>query len=74
MKKNDLKKGYGTISLPMPLINTIKGKIEGTGIYSVSAYVAFILRQVLSVSDDEGMVKEEDVKEIKKKLKSLGYV
>jgi len=73
MKKSDSKKGYGTISLPIPLINTIKEKIEGTGIYSVSAYVAFILRQVLAVSDDEGMIKEEEVKALNKKLKSLGY-
>ena len=42
------KRVYGTISLPTPLIDSVRKKIEGTGIHSVSAYVCFILRQILS--------------------------
>jgi len=73
------KRKYGTISLPMPLIEEVKKNIEGTGIHSVSAYVTFILRQILSSPRSSekhpGDVldrKSED--EIKQRLKSLGYL
>ena len=64
---------YGTISLPVQLIEMVKKKIEGTGIHSVSAYVAFILRQILSEPEREGILDENTEKKIKERLKSLGY-
>jgi len=75
-RKGDNKVKYGTISLPAPLINKIKKRISGTGMTSVSSYVAFILREVLSsqkVNSKEIMGKENK-EEIKKKLKNLGYL
>ena len=70
----DNKVKYGTVSLPLPLIKKIKKRIEGTGMPSVSAYVAFVLRQILSSPDEKGetMTKEKE-KEIRRRLKSLGY-
>ncbi|MAG02947.1 CopG family transcriptional regulator [Candidatus Pacearchaeota archaeon] len=65
----DNKIEYGTISLPLPLIDKIKKKIKGTGMPSVSSYVSFVLRQVLSSDKFD----EKEVREIKKKLKALGY-
>jgi len=76
MKKRGLNKGeYGTISLPLPLIQKIKNKIKGTGMHSVSAYVSFILRQILSDSEKEKqMLDKKEEEEIKKRLKKLGYI
>jgi len=71
--KQENKVEYGTISLPMPLINRIKKRIKGTGMNSVSAYVSFILRQVLSSSDSKDILSKEEEKAIKTRLKSLGY-
>lgn len=73
-RKDENKVEYGTISLPMPLINKIKKRIEGTGMNSVSAYVAFILRQILSSSESKEVLNKKDEEEIKKRLKSLGYL
>jgi hypothetical protein len=70
--KEDNKVEYGTISLPLPLIEKIKKRIEGTGMNSVSAYVAFILRQILSSNSHELLNKKEEM-EVKNRLKSLGY-
>jgi len=72
-KKEDNKVEYGTISLPMPLIERIKEKIKGTGINSVSSYVAFVLRQVLSSPEAEILNKNTE-SEIKSRLKKLGYI
>ncbi len=64
-KKDDNKVEYGTISLPEPLIEKIKEKIKGTGMSSVSAYVAYILRQIIS---------GESESEVRNRLKSLNYI
>ena len=68
-KKADNKVEYGTVSLPMPLIVKIKEQIKGTGMNSVSAYVAFVLREVLSSSGKSG---EED--SVRDRLRRLGYL
>lgn len=75
-KKEENKVKYGTISLPMPLISKIKNKIKGTGMPSVSSYVTFILRQVLSStkSNSKEIMNKEDEEEVKGRLKSLGYL
>ena len=70
-KKSDENKiDYGTISLPLPLIEKIKDKIKGTGMPSVSAYVSFVLRQVLSSSKE---VSKKEIEDVKKRLKIFGY-
>ena len=71
----DKKSGYGTVSLPLPLIERVKEKIEGTGMHSVSAYICFILRQILSSpkTNDELFDKKTE-KEIKDRLEKLGYI
>lgn len=70
----DNKVKYGTISLPMPLIDRIKQRIKGTGMGSVSSYVAFVLRQILvsEIKTEEPLSKKEE-KEVKRKLEILGY-
>ena len=72
-KENENKVKYGTISLPIPLINKVKDKIKGTGMSSVSAYVSFVLRQVLSSEDKDVVIGKEEEEAIKNRLKSLGY-
>jgi metal-responsive CopG/Arc/MetJ family transcriptional regulator len=72
-KSGENKVDYGTISLPMPLIDKIKKRIEGTGMNSVSAYVAFILRQILSSSNEKNDLNKKEIKEISERLRSLGY-
>lgn len=74
-KENENKVKYGTISLPMPLIDKIKERIKDTGMSSVSNYVSFVLRQVLSSpANEEGEVlSKKDEEEVRNRLKSLGY-
>ncbi len=72
----DKKREYGTVSLPLPLINSIKEKIKGTGIHSVSAYICFILRQIFSSLevDETNVLDKKTEEEIKNRLKKLGYI
>ena len=73
-KREDNRVEYGTISLPLPLIEKIKERIKGTGMNSVSAYVAYVLRQILSFPTEKGRIlNKENEEETRKRLKSLGY-
>lgn len=69
LKKKNLKVEYGTISLPLPLIEKVKKQIEGTGMNSVSAYVAFILREILSENPNS----KANENSLRQRLKNLGY-
>lgn len=71
-KRVENKVEYGTVSLPVPLIDKIRKRIKGTGMPSVSSYIAFVLRQILSSNEGVLMNKKEE-QEIRQKLKSLGY-
>ena len=69
-----------TISLPKPLFDKIKQRIEGTGFNTVSSYVVYVMRQVLSELESkekkpaqEAFTKEDEEK-VKARLKSLGYL
>ena len=63
-----------TISIPKVLAEKIKEKIEGTGFNSVSGYVTYVLRQVLSKTSSEEAFSEDDEKKVKERLRSLGYL
>lgn len=78
MSKDEHKVEYSTVSLPKPLVEKIKKRMEGTGFSSVSSYVTYVLREVLSsIEGDENkkqaFTKEEEEK-VKKRLRDLGYI
>jgi metal-responsive CopG/Arc/MetJ family transcriptional regulator len=64
-----------TISLPKTLADKIKHLCEGTGFTSLSSFVVYILRQI--VSEDDATKKgfsKEDEEMVKQRLRSLGYM
>jgi len=69
-------KKYTTISIPTPLAEKIKKRIEGTGFNSLSAYVTYVLREVISgiEEDNEEAFSKEDEEKVKDRLRALGYL
>ena len=65
-----------TISIPKVLAEKIKQRMEGTGFNSVSSYVAYVMRQVLSNVEEKPKqaFSAEDERKVKERLKSLGYL
>lgn len=47
-EKEEKETNYSTISIPKPLVEKIKKRCEGTGFTSVSSYVTYVLRQLIS--------------------------
>ena len=70
-------KKYTTISIPTPLAEKIKKRIEGTGFHSLSSYVTYVLREVISNMDEdaeEEAFTKEDEEKVKDRLRALGYL
>lgn len=65
-----------TVTIPKILADKIKKRCEGTGFSSISSYVVYVLRQVLSESGEEKKeaFSEQDEKKVKDRLRSLGYL
>ena len=72
-----MEKKYTTITIPTTLAEKLKERIEGTGFNSLSSYVAYILRQILSSTqkkENKEAFSEEDEEKVKKRLRGLGYI
>lgn len=70
-----MEKEFTDVSIPTSLYKKIEEKIKGSGITSVSSYVAKVLRESLSKEEatQEALTKEDEEK-VKKRLKALGYI
>lgn len=71
--KKSRKTKFTSISIPKPLFKKVKKQIEGTGFTSVSSYVGYILRELVT-EKGEAPFTSEDEKKIKEKLRALGYL
>jgi Arc/MetJ-type ribon-helix-helix transcriptional regulator len=68
-------KKFTTVSIPTPLFKKIKERIKGTGFTSVSSYVTYVLREVVSEEEEEGEpFTKEDEERVKQRLRALGYI
>lgn len=71
-KTRKSKKEFTTISIPTQLFKKVEKHMSGTGFPSVSSYVAFLLRMVISEKGNDKADYEATI--IKKRLEDLGYM
>ena len=78
MSDDEHKVEYTTVSIPKPLVEKIKERMKGTGFSSVSSYVTYVLRQIISSIEEEERSKQAFTKEeedkVKQRLRDLGYI
>jgi len=64
-----------TVSIPIPLANRIRELCKGTGFSSLSSFVVYVLRQIVSEkSKGERGFSKKDEEIVKQRLRSLGYI
>ena len=70
------EKKFTTVSIPAPLFKKIEERIKGTGFTSVSSYVTYVLREIVSEEEEEeeDPFTEEDEERVKERLRALGYL
>lgn len=72
--KRENRQLFTSVSIPTRLFKKVEGHISGTGFPSVSSYVAFILRLILSETKEKETSKlGYETRLVKKKLEALGY-
>lgn len=73
-EKENIK--YTTISIPTPLAEKVKKQIKGTGFSSLSSYVTYVLREVISGKKEknEEAFSKEDEEKVRDRLRALGYL
>jgi len=78
MSEEEHKVEYTTVSIPKTLADKIKDRMKGTGFPSLSSYVTYVLRQVISSIEEENKSKEaftkEEEEKVKQRLRDLGYI
>ena len=78
MSKEEHRVEYTTVSIPKPLAEKVRERMKGTGFSSVSSYVTYVLRQVLSSIEEEERSKQaftkEEEEKVKQRLRDLGYI
>jgi len=70
------EKKFTTVSIPVALFKKIEERIKGTSFPSVSAYVTYVVREILSEVEMESkptFTREEEEK-VKERLRALGYL
>jgi metal-responsive CopG/Arc/MetJ family transcriptional regulator len=65
-----------TIKIPRPLYNNLGKTIEGSGFNSVTEFIVYVLRDLISSKTirTEPSLSPKEIQMIKKRLKSLGYL
>jgi metal-responsive CopG/Arc/MetJ family transcriptional regulator len=65
-----------TIKIPKPLYDNLHHIIEASGFNSVTEFIVYILRDLISsrASEKEPSLSKKEIQMVKKRLKSLGYL
>lgn len=71
-----------TIKIPGPLYNRIAKIVAGSGFNSVTDFIVYVLRDLVSAADktdlkgkiEDASLNKDEVEAIRKRLKSLGYL
>ena len=65
-----------TIKIPKPLFQNLSEIIEGSGFNSVTEFVVYVLRDLISsrTIQKEPSLSKKEIEMVKKRLKSLGYL
>ncbi len=69
-----IKGDYSSVSIPLPLFKKASKFIKKTGFTSVSDFVEFILRDIISGKESGMPLTKKDIERVKEKLHTLGYL
>jgi len=64
-----------TLKIPRPLYDKLRTVIQGSGFRSVNEFVVYVLRDLISLRQDEkeADLSKDEIDIIKQRLKNLGY-
>jgi len=73
--EHNMKKQKVTIKIPKPLYDNLSKIIDQSGFNSVTDFIVYVLRDIVSSrSAEKESLTHEEIELIKKRLKSLNYL
>lgn len=65
-----------TVKIPRPLYRKIQHVVEGSGFNSPTDFIVYVLRDVMGEAEEHGAPEfsKDEIEELKRKLKKLGYL
>jgi hypothetical protein len=66
--------GERTIRIPEEVAHDLERRIAGSGFATVDAFVSFVLSRLLEQPAGDSPFSEEEERQIKERLRSLGYI
>jgi Arc/MetJ-type ribon-helix-helix transcriptional regulator len=66
-----------TVKIPRPLYRKIQQVVDGSGFNSPTDFIVYVLRDLMGEAEDHAAKPEytkEELDELKRKLKNLGYL
>ena len=70
-----MKEEQKPVFIPAELYQKVNNRVNSTEFKSVDEYVCFVLEEVVKEEqDNEEVYSEEEEQEVKKRLRSLGYM
>jgi Arc/MetJ-type ribon-helix-helix transcriptional regulator len=75
-----LRESKVTVKIPRPLYRKIQAVVDGSGFNSPTDFIVYVLRDLMGEADEAGKPEpkaeytKEELDELKRKLKNLGYL
>jgi Arc/MetJ-type ribon-helix-helix transcriptional regulator len=65
-----------TVKIPRPLYRKIQAVVEGSGFNSPTDFIVYVLRDLMGEHEEaqQSELTPEELDEVKRKLKNLGYL
>ena len=64
-----------TLKIPRPLYRKVQQVVEGSGFNSPTDFIVFVLRDLMGDAAERAPeLNQEELKDLKRKLKNLGYL
>jgi len=65
-----------TVKIPRPLYRKIQHVVEGSGFNSPTDFIVYVLRDLMGEADEHGQNEftKDEIEDLKRKLKKLGYL
>jgi Arc/MetJ-type ribon-helix-helix transcriptional regulator len=63
-----------SVQLPEEVVRGLEERMKGSAFENVDAFIAFVLGRLLDGSADDEAFSAEDERQLKERLRSLGYI
>ena len=81
-KRSPVRESKVTVKIPRPLYRKIQHVVEGSGFNSPTDFIVYVLRDLMGEAEEHRIetgatdpsYSEEEIEDVKRKLKNLGYL